>query len=477
MPGHRRRRVHRLAPVRAPAGRRPRRRRPRRLHPLLSARHQGSQPGRLPRPAAFQFFALDLRTDDLDDALDGVEVVFHLAAMAGLVKSWTDFDLLRRAATSPRRSGCSRPCGGLPSCSGFIYASTSSVYGSYASGDETLPTRPISPYGVTKLAAREPVPGLRRGARPAAGGAALLLGLRPAAAARHGLPPSSSTPCSTDSRSRSSATASRSAATPTSTTAWRRRWPRRERPRRDLQRRRRRDGSRLGHPAASSKRITGRQAVDPPGAGPPRRPARHLRRHRQAAPPPRLAAAGRPRRGAGPPGRLAKPGGASDRPPDLKPFFQGRSFQSPGTPVMVKHLFGRGVLAKVLRPSVEPQKLPTGRWRSILERCLRKAERVTSPRFLPAPRESSSNTASPLQAPEHMTTSEPRGEVFTRSGTITCTSRPPTTPIRVRMGDVTATSSRSTCPRSAVPTLAAHGRTPSTSSAPHLGPDQCRFVR
>ncbi len=35
----------------------------------------------------------------------------------------------------------------------FIYASTSSVYGRTSSGDETIPTRPISPYGVTKLAA------------------------------------------------------------------------------------------------------------------------------------------------------------------------------------------------------------------------------------------------------------------------------------------------------------------------------------
>ena len=34
----------------------------------------------------------------------------------------------------------------------FVYASTSSVYGRHSSGDESLPTRPISPYGVTKLA-------------------------------------------------------------------------------------------------------------------------------------------------------------------------------------------------------------------------------------------------------------------------------------------------------------------------------------
>src|SRR6516165_5152225 len=36
---------------------------------------------------------LDLRSDPLDVALDGAEVVFHLAAMAGLTRSWTDFDL------------------------------------------------------------------------------------------------------------------------------------------------------------------------------------------------------------------------------------------------------------------------------------------------------------------------------------------------------------------------------------------------
>ena len=41
----------------------------------------------------FHFHELDLRHDPLDDLLDGVEVVFHLAAMAGLAKSWTHFEL------------------------------------------------------------------------------------------------------------------------------------------------------------------------------------------------------------------------------------------------------------------------------------------------------------------------------------------------------------------------------------------------
>src|SRR4051794_33781311 len=42
--------------------------------------------------AGCAFHALDLRTDPLDAVLDGAEVVFHLAAMPGLVRSWTDFD-------------------------------------------------------------------------------------------------------------------------------------------------------------------------------------------------------------------------------------------------------------------------------------------------------------------------------------------------------------------------------------------------
>src|SRR5262245_7177610 len=75
----------------------------------------------------FKFHELDLRRDPLDDLVADVDVVFHLAAMAGLPKSWTEFDLyescnlnatqrLVDAATKSRR------------LRRFIYASTSSVY-------------------------------------------------------------------------------------------------------------------------------------------------------------------------------------------------------------------------------------------------------------------------------------------------------------------------------------------------------------
>src|SRR5438552_3294210 len=48
---------------------------------------------KLGRSAGFTFHELDLRNAKLDEAVAGVDVVFHLGAMAGLARSWTDFDL------------------------------------------------------------------------------------------------------------------------------------------------------------------------------------------------------------------------------------------------------------------------------------------------------------------------------------------------------------------------------------------------
>ncbi len=99
-----------------------------------------------------RFRTLDLRADSLDDVLADTEVVFHLAAMPGLVRSWTDLNLYwscnvqatERMLDTLRRNG--------RSLRRFLYASTSSVYGRFSSGDENLPTKPASPYGMTKLA-------------------------------------------------------------------------------------------------------------------------------------------------------------------------------------------------------------------------------------------------------------------------------------------------------------------------------------
>jgi nucleoside-diphosphate-sugar epimerase len=101
---------------------------------------------------AFNLLDVDLRRGALLPVVENVEVVFHLAAMAGLTRSWTDFDLYESCNlhATHRLLEAVRHNKGLKR---FVYGSTSSVYGRLSSGDETLPTRPISPYGVTKLAA------------------------------------------------------------------------------------------------------------------------------------------------------------------------------------------------------------------------------------------------------------------------------------------------------------------------------------
>jgi nucleoside-diphosphate-sugar epimerase len=102
--------------------------------------------------SSFCFERQDLRSDALDEIVAGAEVIFHLAAMPGLVRSWSDFDgywTCNVLATQRLLEAVRRSAGRLRR---LVYASTSSVYGRFGSGDETLPTKPVSPYGVTKLA-------------------------------------------------------------------------------------------------------------------------------------------------------------------------------------------------------------------------------------------------------------------------------------------------------------------------------------
>ncbi|MDY3553534.1 NAD-dependent epimerase/dehydratase family protein [Gemmata sp. JC717] len=102
----------------------------------------------------FTLRELDLSQGVPADVTAGAEWVFHLAAMAGLTRSWLDFDSYNRHnLTATHR--LLESLKGSPTLKRVIYASTSSVYGKYASGDESLPTRPGSPYGITKLAAEQ----------------------------------------------------------------------------------------------------------------------------------------------------------------------------------------------------------------------------------------------------------------------------------------------------------------------------------
>ena len=106
--------------------------------------------------AGFRFLEQRIQDADMDRLLDGVTHVFHLAAQAGVRKSWgRDF----RAYTENNIEATQallEACVGRP-IERFVHASSSSVYGDNASipmREDALP-RPVSPYGVTKLSAEQ----------------------------------------------------------------------------------------------------------------------------------------------------------------------------------------------------------------------------------------------------------------------------------------------------------------------------------
>jgi len=96
---------------------------------------------------------LDLASDDLEGCLHGVDVVYHLAAQPGLSASASFETYLRQNVSATYRLIEALRASSAPEM--FINISTSSVYGMYATGDETTEPRPTSYYGVTKLAAEQ----------------------------------------------------------------------------------------------------------------------------------------------------------------------------------------------------------------------------------------------------------------------------------------------------------------------------------
>lgn len=108
------------------------------------------------RRNGFSFVETRIQDADLRLLLTDVTHVFHLAAQAGVRKSWgRDF----RAYTENNVEATQvllEACVGLPLLR-FVYASSSSIYGDNASipmREDALP-QPVSPYGVTKLAAEQ----------------------------------------------------------------------------------------------------------------------------------------------------------------------------------------------------------------------------------------------------------------------------------------------------------------------------------
>lgn len=107
------------------------------------------------RSERFRFVEANLLSLDFDSVLKDVELVFHQAAQAGVRASWGEYfssycdnNIL---ATQRLLEAAKRH----PSIKKIVYASSSSVYGNaetYPTSERVTP-QPVSPYGVTKLAA------------------------------------------------------------------------------------------------------------------------------------------------------------------------------------------------------------------------------------------------------------------------------------------------------------------------------------
>jgi len=101
---------------------------------------------------SWTFLEGDLVDLDLDSLLDGIDVIFHLAAQPGVRSSWgqsfaayvdSNVTALQRLLEASRSAALQR----------FVFASSSSVYGDAERfpTDEDTPLQPISPYGATKV--------------------------------------------------------------------------------------------------------------------------------------------------------------------------------------------------------------------------------------------------------------------------------------------------------------------------------------
>jgi nucleoside-diphosphate-sugar epimerase len=103
----------------------------------------------------FELIEADLATYDIGRLLDGVDYVFHLAGQAGVLASWGhNLPIYLRDNVLATQLLLEAACR-QPRLKRFIFASSSSIYGNSKDlplTESTLP-QPISPYGVSKLAA------------------------------------------------------------------------------------------------------------------------------------------------------------------------------------------------------------------------------------------------------------------------------------------------------------------------------------
>jgi UDP-glucuronate 4-epimerase len=98
----------------------------------------------------FELVEADVALADLPELIEGIDVVFHLAARPGVRDSWSDFGDYVHANINATRSlfdACAEA--GVR----VVFASSSSVYGDVAQlpVKEEVGLHPVSPYGATKV--------------------------------------------------------------------------------------------------------------------------------------------------------------------------------------------------------------------------------------------------------------------------------------------------------------------------------------
>ncbi len=102
----------------------------------------------------FRFVEARIQDADLQSLLSDCTHVFHLAAQAGVRRSWGHDFAVYTTNNVEATQVLLEACAGRP-LERLVYASSSSIYGDNVSlpmREDTLP-QPVSPYGVTKLAA------------------------------------------------------------------------------------------------------------------------------------------------------------------------------------------------------------------------------------------------------------------------------------------------------------------------------------
>ena len=103
---------------------------------------------------------MDVFKDDLTDIVKGVEVVFHFAAKPGIdmeapIKPYVENNIYATENLYLALKDSS-------TFKYFIFASTSSIYGAFATENEEAPPKPDSHYGATKLCAEQLLLGYQR---------------------------------------------------------------------------------------------------------------------------------------------------------------------------------------------------------------------------------------------------------------------------------------------------------------------------